>query len=221
MDKNLNLCNNLRTLLTYNIVSFTYLKKNGEIRKARGTRNLTIAEKVLGTEIPTPKTDRTNENAYFDLDKGAWRAYVPENLISIDKIESRQYGVVTERESKPKNEGREIPISRPTLPIDIELPPMFGNGTAEKIRKSMEELDKDIDIPIMPMGGGFGGGFPIGGGKRGELPSRTPHTEKVGVPIFTDKGIELPIGSITIEDFAKLVAKYVVAELADRLTNLN
>ena len=59
------------------------------------------------------------------------------------------------------------------------------------------------------------GGMPVGGGKKGELP---PRTAKVGTPVVTERGIALPVGAVPVEDFAKLVAHYVVEELVERIT---
>jgi hypothetical protein len=62
-------------------------------------------------------------------------------------------------------------------------------------------LDKDIDIvPIM--------GIPATG-KVG--------IGKVGVPTATEKGVALPLGDVSVEDFAKMVAHYVVEELISRI----
>lgn len=201
----------LRGLLTTNIVCFTYLKTNGEIRQAKGTRNLALAEKCLGESIAKPKTDRVNENAYFDIEKGAWRSYVPEKLISIDGVFARTDTEFAKKPTllneppketkKPELPKRKIPISKPIgggADIETILGGFFGglggNIPKEEIRKSMEDLDKDIVI-----------GAPA-------------HSPKIGTPIATEKGIELPLGSVSVDDFAKLVAHYVVEELVSRLT---
>lgn len=74
----------LREALKKGIVRFTYYKKDGTLREAIGTRNLTLAENKTGVAIPAPKTGIVNENAYYDLDKQAWRSFIPENVVSID-----------------------------------------------------------------------------------------------------------------------------------------
>lgn len=68
----------------------------------------------------------------------------------------------------------------------------FGMPMGE-IRKPMGDLDKDIII-----------GAPA-------------HSPKVGTPTATEKGTELPLGSVSVEDFAKMVAHYVVEELVSRI----
>ena len=209
-----NLASSLHTLLAHNIVRFTFRKVDGTIRKAVGTRNLNLARQMTKAEIPSPKGEE-QPNSYFDIERMGWRSYKPNNLVSID-------GIVDMGELMISEIFRQIPTptEEPTptkREIKVELPPSFGVGTADKIRESMEELGKDIEIPV---GGGFGGGAPMGGVK-GELPSRNG---KVGQPTDVGYGVALPIsgvrgGEMGIEDFAKIVAKYVVAELIDRLTN--
>ena len=205
------LSDTLHTLLKNNIVRFTFRKKDGTIRKAVGTRNLDIARAKTGAYIPNPKGEE-QPNSYFDTEKMGWRSYKPELVISIDGVFPVEYVDLRE------NPVREIPVQKG---IEVELPPSFGKGTAEKIREEIEKLGKDIEIPVgggfgfgIPMGG-FGGGAPMGGGK--------PTGGKVGQPMDTGYGVALPISGVRgaemgIEDFAKIVAKYVVAELIDRLT---
>lgn len=197
----------LRRLLAYNVVYFTYRKVDGTIREAKGTRNLTLAGEYLNTDIPAPKTDKENLNAYYDLVKGAWRSFVPDNLISIDSIEVG--GKITPINKvvntmvkevycgggKPETPKQKEETPKPTIEKGIGgLPIGFGGGMGfrggvpkEEIHKAIEELNKDIFIPI--------------------------GTPKGGTPM---QGISLPIDCITIEDFAKMVAKYVVAELANK-----
>ena len=57
----------------------------------------------------------------------------------------------------------------------------------------MKDLDKDIVI-----------GAPA-------------YSPKVGTPTPTEKGIALPINEVSVEDFAKMVAHYVVEEFVSRI----
>ena len=210
--------NTLRSLLRSNIVAFTYRKVNGEIRHAIGTRNLTLASAYTNTRIPTPTGDM-QPNSYYDVQSNGWRSWKTGYVISIDgqaEMPKRTAEIPVEMTAKsaPK---REIPISKPTTGGVSGGKPMggadidnlggllggllggFGGGIPkEEIRKSMDKLGKDIDI-VPPMGGVSGG--------------------KVGTPTFTDKGLELEMG-IGVEDFAKMVAHYVVEELVNRLKQL-
>ena len=208
----------LRTLLAKNIVRFTFRKVDGTIRKAIGTRNLDLARQyalanpsIQYCDIPTPRGEE-KPYSYFDLDKMEWRGYCPQNLISIEGVVE-----ISTRYAK------EIPISKG---VKVELPPCFGKGTAEKISKEIEKIGGGMPshtdgLPMSEISkGGFGGGMPLGGfGGGAELPKGG----KVGKPTDVGYGIALPIsgvggGEITIDDFAKLVAKYVVDLLAHRLS---
>lgn len=219
------LADTLHNLLKNNIVLFTFRKKDGTIRKAKGTRNLVLASSALGYNVRVPKGEE-QPNSYYDIDKDGWRSYIPSNVISIDCVVPFSAEIFG---NKPKTEEpkpvKEIPVQRG---IAVELPPTFGKGTTEKIREEIEKLGKDIEIPV---GGGFGGGMPIfggglSGGKMPIAPTPTPTQMgggKVSKPMDTGYGFALPIsgvrgGEMGIEDFAKIVAKYVVAELIDRLT---
>jgi hypothetical protein len=210
MKKMYEIENTLRSLLRSNIVAFTYRKVNGEIRHAIGTRNLTLASAYTNTRIPTPTGDM-QPNSYYDVQSNGWRSWKTGYVISIDgqaEMPKRTAEIPVEMTA------REIPISKPTTGGVSGGKPMggadidnlggllggllggFGGGFArpskEEIRKSMDDLDKDIVI-----------GAPA-------------HSPKVGTPTFTDKGLELEMG-IGVEDFAKMVAHYVVEELVSRL----
>jgi hypothetical protein len=195
------IANTLHTLLAHNIVYFTFRKVNGEIRHAVGTRNLDIARNCTGENIPNPVYGE-QPNSYYDVEKLGWRSYKPENLISIDRVNDFDYATSEpiKQAKKPELPKREIPISKPMgnggADIDKILGGIFGGFGIPMggIRKSMEDLDKGIVI-----------GAPA-------------HSPKVGTPTATEKGIELPLGSVSVDDFAKLVAHYVVDEIVSRLT---
>lgn len=66
------------------VVEFTFVKKNGETRHAKGTTNPVILE----MEGATPKgagyelSDETIR--YYDLEKGGWRSFCADSLVSVD-----------------------------------------------------------------------------------------------------------------------------------------
>ena len=193
------IANTLHTLLAHNIVYFTFRKVNGEIRHAVGTRNLDIARNHTGEYIPNPRCEE-QPNSYYDVEKLGWRSYKPENLISIDRVNDFDYATSEpiQQTKKPELPKREIPVSKPMgnggVDIDKFLGGIFGGfGLArpskEEIRKSMDDLDKDITI-----------GNPTG--KR-----------------FNDGKIHTPVGGVPVpvDDFARLVAKYVVDEFVSRI----
>ena len=190
-----NIATTLHTLLTHNIVSFTFRKVNGEIRHAVGTRNLALASRYTQTEIPTPKGEEQS-NSYYDVEKMGWRSYKPENLISIDGCKIGWWSAETPKKGElPK---REIPVVKPTDGGDLRKP--------------------DINAII---GGLFGGiGF---GGDTDFIPTPTPKENrfndgKIHTPVATERGFEIPVGGVPVEEFAKMVAHYVVDELVTRLT---
>lgn len=204
--------NTLRSLLRNNIVAFTYRKVNGEIRHALGTRNLTIASAHTNTRIPTPTGDM-QPNSYYDVQSNGWRSWKTGCVISIDGVLPRTDTEFAKKPTllneppketkKPELPKREIPISKPMCGgADIDnlggllggLLGGFGGGIPkEEIRKSMKDLDKDIVI-----------GAPA-------------HSPKIGTPTATEKGIALPLNEISVEDFAKMVAHYVVEEFVSRI----
>lgn len=174
MTDNKTLNETLRRLLATNIVCFTFKKVNGEIRHAKGTRNLTLARGYTGESIPAP-TGYEQPNSYYDVESLGWRSYRPENLISIDKMNGRE----TFADGTPVSEESK---HYPDDPIDLGF---LGDGIPkEVIRKSWEELCKDIVI---------------------------------GAPAHNPK-ISTPLGGVPVEDFAKMVAHYVVDELITRLS---
>ena len=65
-------------------VNFTYQKKDGSERTARGTLNV----QVMGEEN-SPKGMDYNKNddvtRYYDLNSNGWRSFTNVNLISIDE----------------------------------------------------------------------------------------------------------------------------------------
>ena len=79
-----NITEKLRDELKKRVVRFTFYKRDGSLREAVGTRNPSVAREKYSLEIPAPKGDYTNENAYYDLEKRAWRSFIPQNVASID-----------------------------------------------------------------------------------------------------------------------------------------
>ena len=76
-------------LKTENVVNFSYRKKNGELRHARGTKKLDRIKSIDENAIPSGEgTPKTGVIAYFDLDKSAWRSFQDESLVSIETQES-------------------------------------------------------------------------------------------------------------------------------------
>ena len=188
-----NITNALLSLLNKGIVNFTYRKVDGSIRTAVGTRNLCFVCQTLGVSIPLPKTGRNNPTAYYDIEKEDWRSFKAENVLSINGVEIGKIKGIKNDRIVPVDslEDVDIPIN---VGGGIGVGMGFGGGIPkEEIRKAMEKLDKDIVI-----------GAPA-------------HSPKVGTPTATEKGVALPLNEISVEDFAKMVAKYVVEEFVSRI----
>ena len=72
----------IKYILSLGVVKFSYEKKDGTIREAFGTRNITILE--LHDEIPTGnKAESDDMIPYFDLDAMAWRSFKAEKFMGI------------------------------------------------------------------------------------------------------------------------------------------
>ena len=75
----------LREKLKNGIVTFTYTKKDGTTRQARGT--LMQNRYIVGENFIAPKgtgVEKMGAISYWDLDKDAWRSCQDTSIISID-----------------------------------------------------------------------------------------------------------------------------------------
>lgn len=76
----IDLAKELKQELRKREVKFSYWKKDGSIREAKGTLNSEIYGKdnePTGTGRPVPE----NQVRYYDLDAQGWRSFLAENLI--------------------------------------------------------------------------------------------------------------------------------------------
>lgn len=70
----------LKSKMHAGIVEFTYIKKDGTERKAKGTLHTDIIEE-LGGALPTGQiTPPSYTTRYFDVDKGEWRSFINDSL---------------------------------------------------------------------------------------------------------------------------------------------
>ena len=85
----------LQEMLHNGVVEFTYKKKNGEIRNARGTKCWDA--KIVGENFVAPTgvgSDKTGVVTYWDLDKDAWRCLGMDSLISVESFTNKsEFGV--------------------------------------------------------------------------------------------------------------------------------
>lgn len=73
----------LHALLGKGAVRFTFIKKDGSVRTAYGTRNPELISNATGVAFSESTSSRPNPNAFYDLEKMAWRSYIPENVTDI------------------------------------------------------------------------------------------------------------------------------------------
>lgn len=79
------LCNSLKNGETH----FTFIKKDGTLRKAVGTINLDMvpdADKQFSNSMEE-KSERTDQTSYYDLEKNAWRCCKYASVVEINGIQ--------------------------------------------------------------------------------------------------------------------------------------
>ena len=62
------------------VVDFKFIKKDGTIRTAKGTKNLNLVPKEK-LPVGTKKTNIPNLITYFDIDKNSWRSFYLNKLV--------------------------------------------------------------------------------------------------------------------------------------------
>lgn len=68
--------------LSDHTVVVEFVKKNGETRKLRCTRSMTMIPENMHPK--GVKKSLNNSIAAFDLDKGEWRSFIPSSITRID-----------------------------------------------------------------------------------------------------------------------------------------
>lgn len=69
----------LMVRLQNGVVSFTYQKSDGSVRKAKGTLLKSYCPEVKGNGKPTPE----HLQIYYDVEKGSWRCFKKDSLIEV------------------------------------------------------------------------------------------------------------------------------------------
>ena len=214
-----NMDNNLRTLLRNNIVLFTYRKVNGETRKAIGTRNLSLATEYTNTRIPTP-TGYEQPNSYYDVECMGWRSWKEGNVISIE-------GIILGDEVEPHhtNETPNTETKKGELP-KREIPVKFhtADGT-EKPIGTAKMFGDPIDLGNLPIGNGKTAPVKMQPVDLSGLDFKPISKEEIRKAMDDlEKDIKLTpnvvANGIAVDDFARLVARYVVDELGNRLKKI-
>lgn len=77
----------IKESLKKGIITFSYTKKSGETRTAKGTTNLSIIKdnpNFTGLKGGENKVANAGYTSYFDIDKGAWRCFAESALIEAE-----------------------------------------------------------------------------------------------------------------------------------------
>lgn len=75
-----------KKLLHESVVEFTYTKKNGEVREAKGTTKaelLPVVEEAEKQEKHKHTCHNEDRVTYYDLNSNGWRSFLFENLQKI------------------------------------------------------------------------------------------------------------------------------------------
>lgn len=87
-EETINLAQDLKKKLHEGVVSFTFKKKDGTTRTAKGTTKMDLIPEekrpVEKTIDPNVVQGETSFQTYYDIDKQAWRSFVKSSLVSID-----------------------------------------------------------------------------------------------------------------------------------------
>ncbi|GAT63391.1 SH3 beta-barrel fold-containing protein [Paludibacter jiangxiensis] len=75
------LIQSLKEKMANGIAHFLFIKKSGEVREAWGTLNKSLVAKYINGRGVSREVFFTT--AYFDVEKGAWRSFRWESIISI------------------------------------------------------------------------------------------------------------------------------------------
>lgn len=72
----------LRKLMKSGVVDFSYKKKDGRLRKAKGTLNTNL---IPETDSDDKRLKSTNTDCftYYDLKRDDWRTFIKDNFIEI------------------------------------------------------------------------------------------------------------------------------------------
>ena len=75
----------LKERLKVGIVEFTYTKKDGSTRTAKGTTKQTVITENGGNLPKGTAMDLSDKvTRYYDINSNGWRSFTNDNLVSID-----------------------------------------------------------------------------------------------------------------------------------------
>tara|TARA_R110000823_G_C15731604_1_gene479803 strand:- start:229 stop:480 length:252 start_codon:yes stop_codon:yes gene_type:complete len=77
---------NIRQRLNLSVVKFSFKKKNGEVRQATGTTNVSLLNKLFDLNLEEKEQSEQQRNGttpYYDLGSKGWRCFKDENFIEV------------------------------------------------------------------------------------------------------------------------------------------
>ena len=102
-----------RALLEHAVVNFEYVKLDGSVREATGSRNLDLLARQ-GVSVTYPKgTGRPNYNCYWDLSRREWRSWsdIDNNTINVISWSRDKSDVFIPKNSQLPKSSEPAPLS--------------------------------------------------------------------------------------------------------------
>lgn len=80
--------NDIKKYLNNGVVTFSYTKKDGTVRVAKGTtKHTTLVAEGAQSKGGDNKVAAAGYTSYYDLDKKAWRSFAEGRLLDIISVE--------------------------------------------------------------------------------------------------------------------------------------
>lgn len=77
---------NIRQRLNLSVVKFSFKKKNGDLRHATGTTNISLLNELFDLNLEEKEQSEQQRNGttpYYDIDSKGWRCFKDENFIEV------------------------------------------------------------------------------------------------------------------------------------------
>jgi len=77
---------NIRQRLNLSVVKFSFKKKNGDLRLATGTTNISLLNELFDLKLEEKEQSEQQRNGttpYYDIDSKGWRCFKDENFIEV------------------------------------------------------------------------------------------------------------------------------------------
>lgn len=77
---------NIRQRLNLSVVKFSFKKKNGDLRQATGTTNISLLNELFDLNLEEKEQSEQQRNGttlYYDLGSKGWRCFKDDNFIQV------------------------------------------------------------------------------------------------------------------------------------------